>query len=102
MRIAPGYRLAGRRCGSGRGFQVRPTARAAAASTANRADDLAPLFADLSIWQAGESYRAHFQRYPVIFLTLKGIKLETFDLAWDVIRKRLAGLFSEHRALLDS
>lgn len=67
-----------------------------------RADDLTPLFADLSIWQAGESYRAHFQRYPVIFLTLKGIKLETFDLAWDVIRKRLAALFSDHRALLDS
>jgi hypothetical protein len=66
-----------------------------------RADDLAPLFADLSIWAAGEPYRAHFQRYPVIFLTLKGIKLETFDLAWEVIRKRLAGLFAEHRALLD-
>jgi hypothetical protein len=67
-----------------------------------RADDLTPLFADLSIWQAGEPYRAHFQRYPVIFLTLKGIKLETFDLAWEVLRKRLAGLFAEHRALLDS
>ena len=67
-----------------------------------RADDFTPLFSDLSIWQAGEPYRAHFQRYPVIFLTLKGIKLETFDLAWDVIRKRLGGLFSEHRALLDS
>jgi hypothetical protein len=64
-------------------------------------DDLAPLFADLSIWQAGEPYRAHFQRYPVVFLTLKGIKLESFDLAWDVIRKRIAGLFAEHRSLLD-
>ncbi len=64
--------------------------------------DRTPLFSDLSIWEAGEPYRAHFQRYPVIFLTLKGIKLETFELAWDVIRKRLAGLFAEHRALLDS
>jgi hypothetical protein len=67
-----------------------------------RADDLSPLFADLSIWRAGEPYRDHFQRYPVIFLTLKGIKLETFESAWDVIRKRLAGLFAEHRTLLDS
>lgn len=67
-----------------------------------RDEDLTPLFADLSIWRAGEPYRAHFQRYPVIFLTLKGIKLETFELAWDVICKRLAGLFAEHRALLDS
>lgn len=66
-----------------------------------RAEDLTPLFEDLSIWAAGEAYRAHFQRYPVIFLTLKGIKVETFELAWEVIRKRLAGLFAEHRALLD-
>ncbi|MEO5727624.1 MAG: AAA family ATPase [Byssovorax sp.] len=66
-----------------------------------RAEDFSPLFADLSIWQASDRYRAHFQRYPVIFLTLKGIKLETFDLTWEVIRKRLAGLFEEHRALLD-
>ncbi|MEM9458930.1 MAG: AAA family ATPase [Myxococcota bacterium] len=66
-----------------------------------RAEDLTPLFEDLSIWAAGDAYRAHFQRYPVIFLTLKGIKVETFELAWEVIRKRLAGLFAEHRALLD-
>ena len=67
-----------------------------------RAEDLSPLFADLSIWQAGDAYRAHFQRYPVVFLTLKGIKLETFDRTWEVIKKRLSDLFAEHRALLDS
>ena len=67
-----------------------------------RAEDLSPLFEGLSIWQAGEAYRAHFQRYPVVFLTLKGIKLETFDLTWEVIKKRLSDLFGEHRALLDS
>jgi hypothetical protein len=66
-----------------------------------RAEDLSLFFADLSIWQAGDAYRAHFQRYPVISLTLKGIKLETFDLTWQVIQKRLSGLFEEHRALLD-
>lgn len=66
-----------------------------------RAEDLSHLFTDLSIWQAGEAYRAHFQRYPVIFITFKGINLSTFDLAWEVIQKRLAGLFEEHRSLLD-
>ena len=65
-------------------------------------DSRGPLFADLAIWLSGDAYRAHFQRYPVIFLTLKGIKLESFDLTWQVIQKRLASLFEEHRALLDS
>src|SRR5882757_205855 len=38
-----------------------------------RPEDLSHLFADLSIWGAGDAYRAHFQRYPVIFLTLKEV-----------------------------
>ncbi len=67
-----------------------------------RAEDFSSLFADLSIWQAGEAYRAHFQRYPVIFLTFKGIDFETFDLAWEAIVKRLSALFTQHRTLLDS
>ena len=40
---------------------------------------LGPLFEDLSIWRAGEAYRAHFQRYPVIDLTFKGTKSDTFQ-----------------------
>jgi hypothetical protein len=67
-----------------------------------RAEDFSPLFADLSVWQAGEQYRSHFQRYPVVYLTLKGINLETFDLTWKVIQGRLSDLFAEHRALFDS
>ncbi|WP_437660703.1 AAA family ATPase [Sorangium sp. So ce1182] len=35
------------------------------------AEDLSPLFRDLHIWQAGERYRGHFQRYPVIHLTFR-------------------------------
>jgi len=30
-----------------------------------RAEDLSPLFAGLSIWSAGEAYRAHFQTGPL-------------------------------------
>jgi hypothetical protein len=66
-----------------------------------RAEDFSNLFSDLSIWQAGDAYRAHFQRYPVVFITFKGINLATFDLVLEVIQKRLSGLFEEHRALLD-
>src|SRR3954469_25160285 len=62
-----------------------------------RAEDLSSLFADLSIWQAGDAYRAHFQRYPVIHLTLKGAKAETFERCWDSIREKIVDVFKEHR-----
>ena len=65
-----------------------------------RAEDFSPLFADLSIWQAGDAYRAHFQRYPVVFITFKDVKLATFEDAFSLIRLKLAALFEEHRALL--
>src|SRR5947209_7789361 len=32
-------------------------------------EDISGLFSDFSIWQAGEAYRAEFQRYPVVFIT---------------------------------
>jgi predicted AAA-ATPase len=43
-----------------------------------RAEDLSALFAGLRVWEAGEPYRAHFQRYPILYITLKGVKHETF------------------------
>jgi hypothetical protein len=67
-----------------------------------RAEDLSHLFDDLSIWQAGEGYRAHFQRYPVIYLTFKDIKPESFEPCWAALRKTVERLFDEHRALLSS
>jgi hypothetical protein len=64
-------------------------------------EDLSHLFADLSIWQAGEAYRAHFQRYPVVYLTLKGTKGATFEECWSKIRAKIVDLFKEHRYLLE-
>ncbi|WP_437752637.1 AAA family ATPase [Sorangium sp. So ce1389] len=66
------------------------------------AEDLSPLFRDLHIWQAGERYRGHFQRYPVIHLTFKGTKAESLDAFWEAVQDRIARLFDEHRELLDS
>ncbi len=67
-----------------------------------RDDDFSPLFADLSIAQAGEAYRAHFQRYPVVFVTFKDVKAESWELAWEVIQRKIGALFDEHRYLLTS
>ncbi len=65
-------------------------------------EDLWSLFADLSIARAGDAYRAHFQRYPVIYLTFKGAKHERFEDTWGAIRLKIERLFSEHRGVLES
>jgi hypothetical protein len=67
-----------------------------------REDDFSPLFQDLSIWQAGDAYRAHFQRYPVIHFSFKETKFESFDLVRGTIRNKIEALFDEHRYLLGS
>jgi hypothetical protein len=66
-----------------------------------RAEDLSHLFDDLSIWRAGEAYRAHFQRYPVIYMTLKGAKHDTFEATWGSLREKITDLFIQHRYVLD-
>jgi hypothetical protein len=67
-----------------------------------RDEDLSHLFEGLHVFRAGEAYRTHFQRYPVVFLTLKGAKQATYEECWEVIREKIRALFDEHRSLLDS
>lgn len=67
-----------------------------------RDEDLSGLFQGLSIWAAGDEYRRHFQRYPVLWLTFRDIKAPTFELCWEAIRKKIEVLFDEHRAVLDA
>jgi hypothetical protein len=65
-----------------------------------RDEDLSHLFADLAVWSAGDAYRAHFQRHPVIALTFKGIKAATFDACRTALHKSIQVLFDAHRYLL--
>ena len=67
-----------------------------------RDEDLSHLFEGLSIWRAGEPYRAHFQRYPVIALSFKETKHDRFDRALAALQKKIQALYHEHRYLLDS
>jgi hypothetical protein len=67
-----------------------------------RDEDLSHLFADLAVWSAGEAYRGHFQRYPVISLNFKGIKAATFDACRAALDKTIQLLFDEHRYLLSA
>ncbi|HWN69876.1 MAG TPA: AAA family ATPase [Haliangium sp.] len=65
-------------------------------------EDLSHLFEGLAVWQAGEPYRAHFQRYPVLYLNFKDVKFSRFEDAWWTIREKLRDLYQAHRAVLDS
>jgi hypothetical protein len=66
-----------------------------------RAEDLWGLFEGLFIDRAGPAYRAHFQRYPVVSLSLKGIKPSRFDDCRAAFTERIITLFDQHRAVLD-
>jgi hypothetical protein len=43
-----------------------------------RPEDLSHLFQDLAVWN-DPAARAHFQRYPVLFLTFKDIRADTWE-----------------------
>lgn len=59
-------------------------------------------FADKNIWQCGEEYRSHQGKYPVIFLTFKYVKFDTWDVTIDKIRGLLQEEYGRHQELLNS
>lgn len=59
-------------------------------------------FADKNIWQCGEEYRSHQGKYPVIFLTFKDVKFNTWDATIDKIRGLLQEEYGRHQELLNS
>ncbi|HRI66196.1 MAG TPA: AAA family ATPase [Polyangium sp.] len=65
-------------------------------------ESLAHLFQDLSIWSAGDEYRTHFQKYPVIYFNFKESKHAEFDAVMDVIKKKIESLFLRYEYLLHS
>ncbi len=65
------------------------------------AEPLWPLFAGLAIEKTGESYRAHFQRYPTLALTFKDIKKDSWEGCLSAMSVLLADLYGEHRYLLE-
>ena len=59
-------------------------------------------FADKNIWQCGEEYRSHQGKYPVIFLTFKDVKFDTWGATIDKIRGLLQEEYGRHQELLNS
>jgi hypothetical protein len=58
-------------------------------------EDRSALFEGLEVWGSEEA-RAHFQRYPTIWLTFKDVKAPTFEGALAKIQKEISALFRRH------
>lgn len=65
-------------------------------------EDTSLYFKDKKIWKCGQKYTKHQGRYPVIFLTFKDVKFETWEATLEKIGGLLQAEFGRHRELLES
>ncbi|MDO4260788.1 MAG: AAA family ATPase [Eubacteriales bacterium] len=65
-------------------------------------EDTGRYFKDKAIWRCGETYRAHQGKYPVVFLTFKDVKFDSWEATLDKIRGLLQEEYGRHQELMDS
>ena len=65
-------------------------------------EDTSKYFTDKAIWKCGEEYRFHQGKYPVIFLTFKDVKFDTWKATIDKIRGLLQEEYGRHQELANS
>jgi hypothetical protein len=65
-------------------------------------EDTSKYFEDKAIWRCGEEYRRQQGRYPVIFLTFKDVKFDSWKATLDKIGDLLQEEFGRHHELADS
>lgn len=65
-------------------------------------EDTSVYFIDKAIWKCGEKYTKHQGKYPVIFLTFKDVKFDSWEATIDKIRALLQAEFGRHRELMNS
>lgn len=65
-------------------------------------EDTSIYFKDKMIWSCGQKYRDYQGQYPVIFVTFKDIKCETWESTYDLIYLTLRNEFERHSELLES
>ena len=67
-----------------------------------RKQDSKELFSDLEISNKTEFCEKHQNKYPVINITLKNVKENTWDLCLDKFKSIISKLYKQHRYLLNS
>ena len=65
-------------------------------------EDTSQYFVDKAIWRCGPEYRSHQGKYPVIFLTFKDVKFDSWTATLAKIASLLQGEFGRHQELADS
>ena len=65
-------------------------------------DDTSKYFKDKAIWKCDDVYRAHQGKYPVIFLTFKDVKFNSWSLTFAKISELLQEEFGRHMELYKS
>ena len=65
-------------------------------------EDTSIYFKDKNIWRCGKKYRDYQGKYPVIFITLKDVKCDTWEETYDLIFKLLRNELKRHTELMAS
>ena len=65
-------------------------------------EDTSKYFKDKDIWKCGEVYRTHQGKYPVIFLTFKDVKFDSWQATVEKIKLLLQEEYGRHQELLSS
>ena len=65
-------------------------------------EDTSVYFKDKAIWQCGEWYQSYQGKYPVIFISFKDVKFETWKETLESIACILQAEFGRHKELLQS
>jgi len=60
------------------------------------------LFTDLAIWKTSDEVKKHCGKYPVIFLSFKDAKAETWENTLGYLKLEIIQNFREHRYLYDT
>ncbi|MCD8218328.1 MAG: ATP-binding protein [Clostridiales bacterium] len=64
--------------------------------------DTSVYFTDKAIWKCGEEYRQHQGKYPVIFLTFKDVKFDTWAATIEKMKALLQEEYGRHQELVNS
>ncbi|MBQ0000920.1 MAG: AAA family ATPase, partial [Clostridiales bacterium] len=65
-------------------------------------EDTSKYFTDKKIWHCGQNYTCHQGKYPVIFLTFKDVKFDSWKATFEKISGILQAEFRRHSELLHS
>lgn len=65
-------------------------------------EDTSVYFKDKKIWSCGETYQSYQGKYPVIFVTFKDVKCETWEETYAFLKKLIRLEFKRHSELAES